>query len=76
MFLEIIFRKYRLSQNKFFIVSVYGLAYFLIVFIVLSLAYLYLGRFSLQRVLLISVISGIMMAISYLIRMEFFKLKQ
>jgi hypothetical protein len=74
MFLRIIFRKLELKENKYLLAIVYGIIYFIIVFFIFLFAGVILKKTSIFQNLLISISIGIIMAVVYLIKWEFFKI--
>lgn len=72
MFLHIIFKKFKLKENKYLMALIYALIYSVFLFIMLLLAQLYLERLDIKTNFIYSIVLGIIMFVVYLIKWEFF----
>lgn len=75
MFLQLIFRKLGIRENKFVLAIVYGCIYAVFTFLIFWLASLYLKQFFFLRYLIVSLMIGVVMCVVYLLKWEFLKLK-
>lgn len=76
MFLQLIFRKLGIRENKLVLAIVYGCLYAVFTFLILWLSSLYLKQFFLLGYLLVSLLVGSVMGVLYLLKWEFLKLKK
>jgi hypothetical protein len=73
MFINILFKKLRIRQNKYIIALTYGLLYAILFFLIFFLSSLYLKQVKIVVAILLSIFIGICMFIVGLIKEEVFK---
>ena len=76
MFLQLIFRKLGIKENKYVLAVVYGCIYAVFTFLIFLFSGLFLKSFYLTRYLLVSIFVGLVMFVVYLIKWEFISLKK
>ncbi|NTV23081.1 MAG: hypothetical protein HGA85_01740 [Nanoarchaeota archaeon] len=70
MFIRLLFRRFRIKENKYLMGIAYGAIYFTIFFSVFSFGSYYMGNLSLFKSASLSLFVGMIMFVVYLIKWE------
>ena len=76
MFLQILFKKLGLKQNKYVMALIYGLIYSIITFFLFLFSTFFITKFNLFRYFTVSLIIGLFMFGIYLFKWELFDFKK